>query len=119
MFKKLFDFSLFTNSIGSAGIVREADIKRRALERLLLENNSDKDTQDTYLRLRRTILDSQYRSINEIINQYLDEDYTVGLGSAGLEFNKNDFIRLGRRGGRIARDNKDKLIIAGGLGIDI
>lgn len=36
-----------------------------------------------------------------------------------LVFNKDDFIRLGRTGRRITRDDKDKLVIAGGLGIDI
>lgn len=36
-----------------------------------------------------------------------------------IEFNENDFIRLGRRGRRPTRDDKDELIIAGGLGTDI
>lgn len=45
MFKKPFDFLLFTNSIGSIGLAREANIKRRVLERLLPKNsNSNKDT---------------------------------------------------------------------------
>lgn len=44
IFEKLFDFSLFSNSLGSTGLAREADIKRRVLERLLLENSSDIDT---------------------------------------------------------------------------
>lgn len=46
MFKKPFDFSLFTNSLRIAGLVREADIDRRAPERLLPKNSddSDKDT---------------------------------------------------------------------------
>lgn len=54
MFKKPFDFSLFTNSLRIVGLVREADINRRALERLLPKNSndSDKDTQDTYIRSR-------------------------------------------------------------------
>lgn len=43
MFEKPFDFSLFTISLGSVGIVRKADIDRRALERLMPENGSDKD----------------------------------------------------------------------------
>lgn len=52
MFEKLFDFSLFTYSLRSAGLVRDADIERRALERLLPNSSSDKDTQDTYIRSR-------------------------------------------------------------------
>lgn len=36
----------------------------------------------------------------------------------GLEFNKDNFIRSSRARYRV-RDYKDKLIIAGGLGIDI
>lgn len=92
MFEKPFDFSLFTNSLRSAGLVREADIKRRALERLLAKNsNSDKDTQDTYIRSRRTTLDSQYSSIDKVINQYLADTF-----SSSLAFNEDDFIRSGR-----------------------
>lgn len=44
MFEKLFDFSLFTNSLRSAGLAREADIKRRQPERLLPNNTSDHNT---------------------------------------------------------------------------
>lgn len=122
MFKKLFDFLLFTNRLSVTAIAREADIERRNLERLLPK--SGYNTSDTYTRSRQTTrstsggLDTlqQYGSINKIINQYLDEDYAVELGNAGLEFNKDDFIRLGRRSRRATRDNKDKLVIAGGLG---
>lgn len=119
MFKKLFDFSLFTTSLRSIGIVRKADIDRRALERLMPKNGSDKDIQDTYIRSRQTIRDSQYRSINKIMNQYLDEDYAAGLGVGdSLGFNKDDFIRLGRRARHTARNDEDELIIAGGLGAE-
>lgn len=52
MFKKLFDFSLFTNLLGSTGLAREADIERRQPERLLPNNASDYNTQDTYFRSR-------------------------------------------------------------------
>lgn len=58
MFKKLFDFLLFTNSLGAAGLVREANIKRRQSERLLPNNASDYNTQDTYMRSRQTTLES-------------------------------------------------------------
>lgn len=68
MFKKPFDFSLFTNLIGSRGLVREADIKRRVLERLIPKNSSDKDIQDTNIRSPYTARDSQYSSIDKLIN---------------------------------------------------
>lgn len=58
MFKKPFDFSLFTHSLRSAGLARDADIERRALERLLPNSSSDKDIQDTYIRSRQTTRDS-------------------------------------------------------------
>lgn len=54
MFEKPFDFLLFTNSLGGAGLVREANIKRRQSERLLPDNTSDYNTQDTYLRSRQS-----------------------------------------------------------------
>lgn len=63
------------------------------------------------------------------MNYYIDQDKLVIAGGLGaetqqeqghngdsLEFNKNDFIRSGRRGRRTARDNEDELIMAGGLG---
>lgn len=86
MFKKLFDFSLFTYSLRSTGLVREADIERRALERILPNNSSDKDIQDTYVRSdsRQTTRELQYSLINKIINQYLNEDYAIGLGNTSL-----------------------------------
>lgn len=45
MFKKLFDFSLFTNRLGPTGIARKTDIKRRVPERIFPKSSSsDKDT---------------------------------------------------------------------------
>lgn len=44
MFEKLFDFSLFTILLGPTSIAREADLERRRIERILLENASDRDT---------------------------------------------------------------------------
>lgn len=49
IFKKPFDFSLFTILLGPTSIAREADIERRRLERILLDDASNKDTQDTYI----------------------------------------------------------------------
>lgn len=120
MFEKPFDFSLFTNSLGGAGLAREADIERRQSERLLPDNTSDHNTQDTYLRSRQSTPDSQqYGSIDELMNQYLDEDCAAGLGNTGLHFNEDDFIRSGRRRRRAARDDEDQLMMAGGLGAEI
>lgn len=50
MFKKLFDFLLFTNRLSVTTIAREADIERRNLERLLPK--SGYNTSDTYTRSR-------------------------------------------------------------------
>lgn len=45
IFKKLFDFSLFTTTLRSVGLVRDADVKRRAPKRIMPKGNStDKDT---------------------------------------------------------------------------
>lgn len=44
MFKKPFDFSLFTTLLGTTSIAREADIERHRNQRILPENTSDKDT---------------------------------------------------------------------------
>lgn len=44
MFKKLFDFLLFTTSLGPTGIAREADLERRRVERILSNDASNKDT---------------------------------------------------------------------------
>lgn len=44
MFKKPFDFSLFTYSLKSVGLVRDTNIERRVLERLMPKNSSNKDT---------------------------------------------------------------------------
>lgn len=58
MFKKPFDFSLFTTSLGPTSIAREADIERRRLERILLDDASNKDTQDIYIWSRQPTRDS-------------------------------------------------------------
>ncbi|EMF09285.1 uncharacterized protein SEPMUDRAFT_52259, partial [Sphaerulina musiva SO2202] len=50
IFKKLFDFLLFTNRLSVTTIAREADIERRNLERLLPK--SGYNTSDTYTRSR-------------------------------------------------------------------
>lgn len=44
IFKKPFDFSLFTNRLSALAIARKADIERRILQRLLPKNGSDYNT---------------------------------------------------------------------------
>lgn len=41
MFKKLFDFLLFSNRLSATAIAYKADIERRYTKRLLLDNTSD------------------------------------------------------------------------------
>lgn len=44
MFKKPFDFLLFTNRLSTTSIARKADIDRRKLERLVPKDTSDYNT---------------------------------------------------------------------------
>lgn len=58
MFEKPFDFLLFTYRLRSTSIARKADIERRKPERLMPNNTSNTNTQDTYTRSRQSTLDS-------------------------------------------------------------
>lgn len=44
IFEKPFDFSLFTIALGTLGLARKADIKRRELQRILPKYASDYNT---------------------------------------------------------------------------
>lgn len=88
IFKKPFDYSLFTNRLIEISRARIADIKRRANQVLLLETTS-RDTQDTtlsrYYRLSQHLLAksrirfSSINSVLDIIYRTNNDKVAVGL----------------------------------------